>query len=251
MMKIFSLLLVSLALSILSGCSSTNNQNLVKQQFDNEKLRADFNQQRQGIEQQQREEEIEALPSWVLTPFLSDQTGFYAVGMAESKSLFFVMKKANMQAEFELAKQYHQLLSGSERSFERENSAGEIQTQTTVLIDKLIDEVPIVGYDIIKQKVIALNGKHTAYILLKMPYEQYNKVLQTQKEAQTEMKVAEAFETLQLRLKSRREEMRQVKTQEHQKYMAQTQQQVQLLIDKLTIQSKSEEDITKGDVVQK
>lgn len=248
-------MMIIIVLSVLSGCSSTNNQDaneaMMKQQFEIEKLRRDFNQERQDVEQQQREEEIKTLPSWVLTPLQADLTGFYAVGMAESKSIFFVMKKAKMQAEFELAKQYRQLLSGSERSFEQENSAGELQTQTTVLIDKLIDEVPIVGYDIVKQKIIAVNGRHTAYILLKMPYEQYNKVLQAQKENQLDMKIENAFDALQARLASRRAEMQQVKAIEHQQQLAQSQQHNQLLIDKLKVKSQTLPETAKVDDTNK
>lgn len=246
-----SLLMIIIVLSVLSGCSSTNNQDLnktlLKQQFEMEKLRREFNQEILELEKQKREEEIKTLPPWVLNPLPADQTGFYAVGMAESSSILFVMKKAKMQAEFELAKQYRQLLSGSERSFERENTAGELQTQTTVLIDKLIDEVPIVGYGIVKQKIIAINGKHTAYILLKMPYEQYNKVLQAQKETQAETTIANAFDALQTLLASRRAEMQQVKAVEHQQHMAQAQQDNQLLIDKLKVARQSEAVTTKAD----
>lgn len=207
-MKVLSMLLASVVLSLLSGCSSTSSQDIVRQQMEVEQARAEINEQQEAAAHKQRQQEIKAIPDWVLTPLPSDKTGFYAVGIAESKSLYFVMKKAKMQAEFELAKQYHQLLSGAERSFEQESATGELVTQTTVLIDKLIDEVPIVGYDIIQQKVVALNGQHTAYILLKMPYEQYNKVLQTQKDTQTQDKVASAFEKLQERLRARRNEMR-------------------------------------------
>jgi len=239
-----NLLMAIIVLSVLSGCSSTSNQAsnqaLMEQQFEIEKLRRAFNQERQDIEQEQREDEIKILPSWVLTPLQADLTGFYAVGIAESKSIFFVMKKAKMQAEFELAKQYRQLLSGSERSFERENTAGELQTQNTVLIDKLIDEVPIIGYDIVKQKIIAVNGMHTAYILLKMPYEQYNKVLQAQKESQIETKISNAFDALQTRLTSRRAEMQQVKTTAHQQHMEKAAQDNQLLIDKLKVARQTE-----------
>jgi len=246
-----SLLIIIIVLSILSGCSSTSNQDssraLMEQQYEMEKLRHKFNQEKQNIEQQQREEEIKILPPWVLTPLQADLTGFYAVGMAESKSIFFVMKKAKMQAEFELAKQYRQLLSGSERSFERENVTGELQTQTTVLIDKLIDEVPIIGYDIVQQEIIAVNGKHTAYILLKMPYEQYNTVMQAQKESQTETKIANAFDALQTRLTSRRAEMQQIKAIEHQQHMEQTQQDNQLLIDKLKVDSQIKAETAKAD----
>ncbi len=249
------LMLTIIVLSFLSGCSSSNNQAsnraLMEQEFEIEKLRRAFNQERQDIEQEQREEEIKTLPPWVLTPLQADLTGFYAVGMAESKSIFFVMKKAKMQAEFELAKQYRQLLSGSERSFERENTTGELQTQITVLIDKLIDEVPIIGYDIVKQKIIAVNGMHTAYILLKMPYEQYNKVLQAQKESQTETKISNAFDALQIRLKSRRAEMQQINATAHQQHMAQAQLDNQLLIDKLKVKNQTEAATTKADSAAK
>ena len=238
-----SLMMIIIVLSVLSGCSSTSTQDtnkaMMKQQFEIEKLRRNFNQERQDVEQQHREKEINSLPPWVLTPLQADNTGFYAVGMAESKSIFFVMKKAKMQAEFELAKQYRQLLSGSERSFEQENGVGELQTQTTLLIDKLIDEVPIIGYDIVKQKIIAVNGKHTAYILLKMPYEQYNKVLQAHKKSQLETKVANAFDKLQTRLASRQAELQQVKATEYQQQMAQTKQHNQLLIDKLKVKNQT------------
>ena len=225
-----NLMMIIIVLSVLSGCSSTSsqdtNQALIEQQYEIEKLRRNFNQERQDVEQQHREKEINSLPPWVLNPLQADNTGFYAVGMAESKSIFFVMKKA---------KQYRQLLSGSERSFEQENDVGELQTQTTLLIDKIIDEVPIVGYDIVKQKIIAINGKHTAYILLKMPYEQYNRVLQAQKESQLEIKVANAFDKLQTRLASRRAEIQQMKATEYQQQMAQAKQHNQLLIDKLKV----------------
>lgn len=239
-----TLLMVAIMLSVLSGCSSMSNeastQALLKQQLEMEKLRREFTQERQDEEQQQREKEINIVPPWVLAPLQADHTGFYAVGMAESQSIFFVLKKAKMQAEFELAKQYRQLLSGSERSFERENAEGELQTQTTVLIDKLINEVPIVGYDVVKQKIIALNGKHTAYILLKMPYEQYNKVLQAQKNRQVEASVADAFDELQVRLKSRRSDMLKMKTIMHQQQMDKSAQESQLIIDKMKLSKQAE-----------
>lgn len=238
------LLVTIIVLSALSGCSSTNNQAstqaVIKQQLEMDKLRRELNQEKLEIEQQQRQAEINVMPPWVLAPLPSDNTGFYGIGMAESKSLFFVMKKAKMQAEFELAKQYRQLLSGSERSFERENAAGELQTQTTVLIDKLIDEVPIVGYDVVKQKVIALNGMHTAYVLLKMPYEQYNKALQVQKDNQVDANVVKAFDALQTRLKSRRDDKQKMKSVIHQQELEKSAQENQFIIDKQTHHNKGQ-----------
>ncbi|MBA6348810.1 hypothetical protein [Colwellia sp. BRX8-9] len=215
-MKKTILLSAFISTAILSGCSSTVNEDIVKQQMALEQQRLELEQQKLEIAQEKREEEIDAIPKWALAPPQSDGSGFYAVGISESNKLSFAMKKAKMQAEFELAKQYKQLLSGSERSFEKENDKGEIQSQTEILIDKIIDEVPIVGYDVVKQEVKAQQGKHVAYILLKMPYEQYNKVLQEQKQDSTEASVVKAFDDFERRLNNRRAQEKEKQEIKHQ-----------------------------------
>jgi outer membrane murein-binding lipoprotein Lpp len=199
------LLAVAVAiLTLLSGCSSTStSQEIALKQMELEEKRMEFEARKMEIAQDQREAEIDSVPEWVLNPPQSDSTGFYAVGISESNKISFSMKKAKIQAEFELAKQYKQLLSGSERSYESEGNDGNISSQTEILIDKIIEEVPIVGYDVVKQEVKAQQGKHVAYIMLKMPYAQYNKVLMEQKKDATSRDAKQAFADLEKRLEKR------------------------------------------------
>jgi len=84
-----------------------------------------------------------------------------------------------------------------------------------------------------------------------MPYEQYNKVLQAQKESQIETKISNAFDALQIRLKSRRAEMQLANATAHQQHMAQAQLDNQLLIDKLKVKNQTEAATTKADSAAK
>jgi hypothetical protein len=128
----------------------------------------------------------------------------FGVGVSESKSLSHGLKAARLQAEFQLAKLYKQELSGSERAFEQGDSDGNVTTQTTFLIDKLVESVPIVGYDVVEQIVKPAQGKHSVYVLLKLPYDQFNKVLQQERAKTLDSKVQASFDDLERRLDKRR-----------------------------------------------
>lgn len=202
-MKLRTLLLCITVSVLLSACSSTN-EDIVRQQLELESRRIELEAKKLEIEQEKRQQEIESVPDWALKPPLADESGFYAVGIAESEKVSFAMKKAKLQAEFELAKQYKQLLSGSERNYETETMGGVVNSATEILIDKIIEEVPIVGYDIVQHELKQQNGKHVSYLLLKMPYMQYNKVLKERQELEftSEMKVA--YKDLERRLDKRK-----------------------------------------------
>jgi len=173
-----SKLLLTIGITMtLIGCSSSPNEELLEEQLAIEEQRQEIEIERMELKQDMREEEVDNVPKWALNPPKSDEQGFYGVGIATSNDLSLAMKKAKLMAEFELAKQYKQSLSGSERSFVKETNNGQIQQQTEILIDKLIDSVPIIGYDIVKQAIEPAFGKHVSYILLKMPHDQFNKVL--------------------------------------------------------------------------
>ena len=188
---------------MLGGCASSNGD-MAKRLEDLEEQRIDIQQAREELMQEQREDEIEAAPSWVLEPPQADGSGFYGVGIAESKSLSHVLKAARLQAEFDLAKQYKQELSGSERAFERGNSEGDVVTQTEFLIDKLVNSVPVVGYEIVEQVVEPIRGVNHAYVLLKLPYDEFNKVLQQERSKTIDKTVIASFDDLERRLDKHR-----------------------------------------------
>ncbi|MGJ8674343.1 MAG: hypothetical protein ACSHWP_00210 [Pseudoalteromonas sp.] len=211
------ILIIFVGITILSGCSSTVNEDIVRQQMELEKQRLEMEKERIKIAQEKRNEEIKAVPSWALSPPNADQTGFYAVGISQSEQLAFAIKKAKMQAEFELAKQYKQILSGSERLFEKEDNAGKLQSQTQVLIDKIVYEVPLVGYEVVKQEIKVIEDMHVSYILLKLPFDQFNKVLQQQKLDTTDITAKQAFAEFEARLQNRKQQEldRNVRLEQH------------------------------------
>lgn len=204
-MKILHLLTVlALSCTVIAGCSSSPEDQMAKRLKALEEANKEIRAERNAEEQSLRKEELAVVPQWYLAPPISDGTGYYGVGYAKSKNMGHAVKSARLQAEFALAKMYRQELSGSERAFEKGNSEGDVVTQTTFLIDKIVDAVPIVGYSIVEQKMIPVNGVYETFVLLKLPYDEFNKVLQSQRERELDKTVQASFDDLERRLASRR-----------------------------------------------
>ncbi|MDC9502816.1 MULTISPECIES: LPP20 family lipoprotein [unclassified Pseudoalteromonas] len=204
---------LTIGLTVLSGCSSNSDMADRLEALENQRAANEAAQLEKSTEIQQKE--IDALPEWVLTPPASDSTGFYGVGIAQSKQLNHSRRSARLQAEFELAKQTGQELSGSERSFEQGGTSGDVNTQTTFLIDQIVDSIPVVGYQIVDQKLTTLNGQFHAYTLLKLPYEEFNKALQQLKNKSNNATVQKQFDDLERRLSKRRAEKEKAAQAEH------------------------------------
>ena len=216
-----TLLLSMVAVATMTACSSNQavdptvamNQRLLQleeQQYEMQQIR---NQR----EQEKREREILALPEWVEAPPDADSTGFYGVGIAQSRNLNHSRRAARLQAEFELAKQSRQELSGSERSFEQGNADGDVNLQTTFLIDQIVDSVPVVGYQIVDQKIHSMDGQVYTYVLLKLPYDQFNIALQQQRTESEDRRIQSQFDDLERRLAARRAERQAASEAEHQR----------------------------------
>lgn len=205
MLKINLLLITFIAsLLILSGCSSNPDKEFTDRLAAMEKAQQQRKAEKQAAEQSERKAEIKTAPKWFLAPPESDGTGFYGVGYARSKHMGHALRAARLQAEFELAKMYRQELSGSERAFERGNTDGDVVTQTTFLIDKIVDAVPVVGYSVVEQNMVPLNGVFETFVLLKLPYDEFNKVLKSQREKELDHTVQAQFDDLERRLTARR-----------------------------------------------
>ncbi|MGI2115555.1 hypothetical protein ACRWQL_00735 (plasmid) [Shewanella sp. HL-SH4] len=153
----------------------------------------------------QAKEQLANVPKWYLSPPKNDTFGIVGVGAASSKDMHHAVKKSKLQAEFELAKNYKQELSGSERIYEREGASGELIQTSQFLIDKLVDSVPVVGYEMLDQQIkINFDGSYQAYTLLKLPYDEFNKVLQRTKAEAQDAKELAAFDDLERRLEAKR-----------------------------------------------
>ena len=180
---------------VLVGCSSTPTQtDLAKDQAKAEAVKMD-------AAQKVAEQTLDSLPNWVVNPPKSDSVGVYGVGIGQSKKLDVSMKKGNLNAQYELAKSFGQVLSGNERSYTKDSSLGSTD-DFTQLIDSIVAEVPVNGYEVVENKVVAMNGEYTNYTLLRLTYDQFSKGLSAAKQDSTDQKIKAEFNDLYERLDS-------------------------------------------------
>lgn len=210
MRKNIILVIVSGVLFI-TGCSTSSSPTSGYSNADTVKaaeMRAEAEKVRREKEQAQMEESMSKIPDWVLQVPKPDETGIFAIGSGESDKVRVALKKAMLDAEYGLAKNYNQELSGSERSYLQDNAGRTTTQQYTELVDKLVSQVNVPGFEIVRQEVKPIDGKYNAFILMKLPYAQFNKVLQDQRDqAKTNNKaIAEAFDDLGRRLDARRKQ---------------------------------------------
>jgi outer membrane murein-binding lipoprotein Lpp len=198
---VYYLATVASALVLLAGCAgSPTSSQLAKDQAKAEKIRLEAKAEQDEMKQEQLEEVVDAYPSWAINPPKADATGFYGVGIATDGDIRLSLQKSNLRAEFELAKQYRQVVSGSERNMERQTMDAEAVNQYTQLIDKLVAEVPVVGYDVVHREIKAIQGKTHTFVLLKMPYEEFNKAMLSMRGTVDQSTFDQAFSELERRV---------------------------------------------------
>ncbi|GMQ49658.1 hypothetical protein [Vibrio sp. 10N] len=181
---------------ILAGCASSGptKTEIVKDQLAAKELQT-------SAEQKAAEATLSTMPAWVINPPKSDEVGVYGVGIGESKKVDVAMKKGQLNAQYELAKSFGQALSGNERSYIKDGSVGSTDDYTQ-LIDSIVAEVPINGYEVIENKVVAENGKFTNYTLMRLTYDQFGKGLTVAEQKSTDEKIKSEFSDLYQRLDS-------------------------------------------------
>lgn len=185
---------IALAL-VLAGCASEPTQtSIAKDQIEANKVIA-------NAEQKSAETTLSQLPTWVVNPPKSDAIGVYGVGIGESKKLDVAMKKGSLNAQYELAKSFGQVLSGNERSYTKDGVVGTAD-DFTQLIDSIVAEVPINGYEVIENKVVALDGKFTNYTLMRLSYDQFERGMSNAKQVSTDERIKGEFYDLYERLES-------------------------------------------------
>lgn len=168
-------------------------------------------QTRLAIEEQQQDlnelkndaiaDHIDALPKWVTQTHAPDSVGIYAIGMGESIDLSLAIKKARLDAEFNLAKNYAQELSGTERLYASETSRSGIHYEG--VMEKIVNKVPLVGYRVVDQEIKALRGKYAVFVLMQLPYDELTKVVEKEERLAASKEMQAAFKDLERRLDKR------------------------------------------------
>lgn len=187
----------AISLVFLHGCSSAPTaKSLAKEE-------AQLDQQRREAAQTEAEKAIDAMPSWATATPRPDSTGIFAIGIGESDKLPLAMKKAQLQAEYALAKNLQQELAGNERMLQQDSN-GSASGQYDSIITSLVDYVSVVGCEEVKRQTVAVNGRFQTYILLKMPYEAFNQALQAKKAQTRDNQLQQAYNRLERQLEQRR-----------------------------------------------
>jgi hypothetical protein len=159
------------AMSLVGCSSSPSKTDIAEEQAKVEKIQSDAAEAQAERRQEQMEQEMKNLPGWVLDPPKTDGSGFYGVGIGSDRDLVNSMRKAKLQASYELAKTMKSELSGED------TMTGSGEGEYRYVINNFVDKVNLSGAQVVKQKVEPINGMYKSYVLMKYPYNDFNQVL--------------------------------------------------------------------------
>lgn len=115
-------------------------------------------------------------PQWYLSPPKSDINGVYATATASSSDLQYSRELAIFQAEYAIAKTINNEVSGKERQH-RSQSGGVFRSTADQTIVKRVAGADVLGYRVVSQEFRIENGLYTSYVLLHMPYDMQQKMI--------------------------------------------------------------------------
>ncbi|NCN44767.1 MAG: hypothetical protein GW898_10700 [Thiomicrospira sp.] len=194
-MKTNSKLLVAISVSTIigvSGCSSTGmtRTDIAEQEANAQEVRRDALVEKQNFEQEQMEAQLSELPTWVLDPPKADETGFYGVGMGTDKNMLNAMRKAKLQAKYEVASTMKSEMSGEDTM----NGSG--SDQYRYIINNFVDSVDLTGTEVVAQELKPINGEFHSYTLVKMPFAKFNKLLDKDTSQQDRQTLEDSYQRL-------------------------------------------------------
>ena len=200
-----TILITPLFLSLF-GCSTSDKVATAESQVEAQEFLSKAEQKQRDKQHQRNQEFMQDVPEWALKTKAPDQHGIYAVGIADAGSVQMALKKSKLQAEFGLAQAFQQEISGSERSVQEESSNHLSVNKYISVIDKLVERVPVVGAEVVDQELISSpsTGLFTSFVLLKLPYNEINRVLREQRNQSSDKKIQTYFDDLERRIDKRR-----------------------------------------------
>ena len=150
------------------------------------------------------------VPSWYMAP-PADDVAIYAPGAATSGDLQLAFDKSVMGAKRALADRINSRLSSKMKEFLSESGAaedGKVVIESERVTSNLITEVNLSGYDIIEKKLVPSGATYRAYVLVRYPLGNANRILvdQIHKNELLEGKVraSKAFQDLEKDIQSAR-----------------------------------------------
>ncbi|MCU8010218.1 hypothetical protein [Shewanella sp. SM87] len=160
------LTLIAVSFITLSGCSSNPVADYADAQ--NELIEAKTEQMKVSVSN---------APDWFLNPPMSNNDGVYATAMGQADNLMMARNIANLNAEYAIAKTVSQEVSGRERQ-NTEVRNGRTNQSNDETIVKLVNKAKVVGYNHVNTTVQVENGKYVVYMLLHLPYEKLERMIE-------------------------------------------------------------------------
>tara|TARA_R110001583_G_scaffold161696_3_gene313880 strand:+ start:3987 stop:4580 length:594 start_codon:yes stop_codon:yes gene_type:complete len=124
--------------------------------------------QKHELQMKTADQQIDEAPDWFMDSPKNTDEVIYGLGTAFSRDMQNAVRKAALQANYELAQTYKQSVSGSERTFVRESGVGEggsVQSESDTVISKLVADADVSGAETVKKAVMREGSGFRAYVL--------------------------------------------------------------------------------------
>lgn len=198
-----SLIASTISVILLSGCASQSPQTeMAELQAELEAQRAEQLTQSQERKNDQLNETLDNVPSWVIAPPKPDVAGVYGVGIAESSNLSMAMKKARLQAEFEIAQQMEQEISGLEQQFSEDASGNDANLRFESVVERFVNTVEMAGQELVKQDVTVANGEYSGFVLMRLSFDSMERMLEERSTMEGYDRMKAAFKALRERVEA-------------------------------------------------
>ncbi|WP_223073631.1 hypothetical protein [Vreelandella utahensis] len=159
--------------------------------------------EREVAKEKRLSEQLETLPEWALEPPKADGNGFYGVGIARSESMSAAMDKAGLKADFELAKQVRQRVSGLSKDYTADNgSTGTIDERFEQAVERLVLPVNMAGQQVVKQEMRVVDGEFSAVVLKQLSFDRMEQMLAKHQSVAGVGAMSSAFEELRARIEA-------------------------------------------------
>lgn len=182
----------------LGGCASSLDKSLDREEALHERLmerEAELAERNKDYGQDQ----IDSLPEWVITKPRPDSSGMYGIGIGESIDLTQALRKSNLQARYDVAKEVNMQLSGEE------TAVGSSDNDYRYVVDAFVKEVNMSGTEDVAREIQSGPRGFRVYTMVKLPYDEFNNALTRFGNAEGHESIEKAYQRLRQRVREANE----------------------------------------------
>ena len=190
----------------LGGCASApDHTDAMKQRLELEHMQRQAQDQRRDAREERLEERIESFPSWVTETPQADSDGVYGVGVARSTNTSAARDKASLKADFDIAQQLKQQMSGLTKDFTADDN-GTGSQQFEQVVERFVAAVEMSGQETVKTEMMVVDGKISVAVLSHLSFDRMEQMLARQSDLKGQDRMAKAVEELRDRVKTASED---------------------------------------------